>query len=178
MTTQDNLSLAERLLQPWARASALPAPDRLDISLDASTLKAAVSVLEGTHWGHLVAITGLDHPGAATPPSNEQQWQHLGEEEEDRPAHLSQPEGSVEVLYHFSRGAALLTLRLSVRYSRPVLPSICDLVPAATLYERELIEMYGVRVEGTPDPARLLLPDDWPDGIYPMRKSFTGLKEA
>ena len=178
MTTQDNLSLAERLLQPWVRSSVLLPPDRLDITLDAKTLKAAVSVLVGTRWGHLVAITGLDHPGAATPPSSEQQWQHLGEGEEDLPAHLNLPEGSVEVLYHFSREAALLTLRLSVRYSSPVLPSICDLVPAATLYEREMIEMYGVKITGTPDTERLLLPDDWPDGVYPMRKSFTGLKEA
>jgi Ni,Fe-hydrogenase III component G len=31
-------------------------------------------------------------------------------------------------------------------------------------------------VVGTPDPGKLLLPDDWPDGVYPLRKSFTGLE--
>ena len=39
----------------------------------------------------------------------------------------------------------------------------------------ELIEMFGFVIEDTPDPARLLLPDDWPDGVYPLRKAFEGL---
>jgi Ni,Fe-hydrogenase III component G len=48
-------------------------------------------------------------------------------------------------------------------------------VPTATLYERELQEMFGFVVAGTPDSGRLLLPDDWPDCVYPLRKSFKGL---
>jgi Ni,Fe-hydrogenase III component G len=62
-----------------------------------------------------------------------------------------------------------------VPYHDPRLPSICPLIPSATLYERELIEMFGFVIEDTPDPARLLLPDDWPDGVYPLRKAFEGL---
>ena len=34
----------------------------------------------------------------------------------------------------------------------------------------------GFVIEGTPVPDRLVLPDDWPDGVYPLRKSFTGLE--
>jgi NADH-quinone oxidoreductase subunit D len=30
--------------------------------------------------------------------------------------------------------------------------------------------MFGVDVVGTPNPDRLFLPDDWPDGVYPLRK--------
>jgi Ni,Fe-hydrogenase III component G len=44
----------------------------------------------------------------------------------------------------------------------------------ATLYERELIEMFGITIEGTPNTDKLLLPDDWPAGVYPLRKEFTG----
>jgi Ni,Fe-hydrogenase III component G len=32
--------------------------------------------------------------------------------------------------------------------------------------------MLGLTVTGTPDPSRLFLPDDWPDGVYPLRKDF------
>jgi ech hydrogenase subunit E len=32
------------------------------------------------------------------------------------------------------------------------------------------MEMFGVVVEGTPNTNRLFLPDDWPDGVYPLRK--------
>ena len=36
--------------------------------------------------------------------------------------------------------------------------------------------MFGVDLLGTPDSDHLLLPDEWPNGVYPLRKSFTGLK--
>ncbi len=176
MTTEENLSLAERILQPWGHVVTHPAPDRLDVTIENKSLKAAVNALVETRWGHLVAITGLDHPGAQFTAPSERQWQRLADEAETGTSTRAQAEGAVEILYCFSRGAALLNLRISVPYSFPVLQTICNLVPAATLYERELIEMYGVKIVGTPSTEHLLLPDDWPDGIYPLRKSFTGLK--
>ena len=63
-------------------------------------------------------------------------------------------------------------------YDAARVPSVCGLVPAATLYERELGEMFGVTVEGTPVTDHLLLPDSWPQGVYPLRKSFSGLPKA
>ena len=39
-------------------------------------------------------------------------------------------------------------------------------------FERELSEMFGVTVVGIPNPERLYLPDDWPEGVYPLRKDF------
>jgi len=32
--------------------------------------------------------------------------------------------------------------------------------------------MLGVAVIGAPDEGRLFLPDDWPDGVFPLRKEF------
>jgi Ni,Fe-hydrogenase III component G len=32
--------------------------------------------------------------------------------------------------------------------------------------------MFGNTVAGTPNTARLFLPDEWPDGVYPLRKDF------
>lgn len=175
MDTQTQLQTAEELLKPWALASMRPDECRSDVRITAESLKPAVQALLDARWGYLAAITGLDHPGSAAPKPEEKQWQRLAQ-----PAELGvlEPEGVIEALYHFCNAAAILTLRVSVPYSRPNLPSICDLIPSATLYERELIEMFGVSIEDTPDKERLLLPDDWPEGIYPLRKSFTGFGET
>ena len=80
----------------------------------------------------------------------------------------------MEVLYQFCEGPAVTTLRVTVPYSKAVIPTVCGIIPSATLYEREIIEMFGITIEGTPNTDKLLLPDDWPDKVYPMRKEFTG----
>jgi len=67
-------------------------------------------------------------------------------------------------------------VRVLLPYSQAAIPSICSVLPAASLYERELMEMFGIDVQGTPVTQKLLLPDDWPDGVYPLRKSFTGFQ--
>jgi NADH-quinone oxidoreductase subunit D len=38
------------------------------------------------------------------------------------------------------------------------------------LFERELIEMFGVTVTGLADTSHLFLPDGWPEGTYPLLK--------
>lgn len=49
-------------------------------------------------------------------------------------------------------------------------PSVTPRVPAAVWGEREVRDMYGLIPVGLPDERRLVLPDDWPDGLYPLRK--------
>jgi Ni,Fe-hydrogenase III component G len=86
--------------------------------------------------------------------------------------------GSIEILYHFCNGAAVLTLRTWVSYTNPTVASVTSVIPSASLYEVELSEMFGVRVRNNPAASgHLLLPEDWPKNVYPLRKSFTGLKE-
>jgi Ni,Fe-hydrogenase III component G len=154
MTRADDLLIeAENLLRPWAIEFSHPEPDRLDVAIRAENLKLVVGALVAAKWGYLAAITGLDV------------------------APVGESLGHVEGLYQFCEGAAVVTARVRVPYSAPELDSICDLIPSATLYEREFIEMLGVRLRGTPSTARLLLSDDWPVDVYPMRKSFTGLNE-
>ncbi|MFN7050442.1 NADH-quinone oxidoreductase subunit C, partial [Proteus mirabilis] len=36
--------------------------------------------------------------------------------------------------------------------------------------EREIRDMYGLIPVGLPDERRLVLPDDWPEDMYPLRK--------
>ncbi len=160
LNTETALQKAETLLQPIANEFTRPAANRLDATLTAEKLPAAVAALVDARWGYLSAVTGLDQPPAAPKPGE--------------PA----GEGRVEALYHFCEGDAVTTLRLAVPYSAATIPSICHLIPSATLYERELSEMLGVTVAGTPDSDHLLLPDEWPAGVYPLRKSFTGKIEV
>ncbi len=154
MEIVNHLSKAAEILQPWTLETNTPENNRLDVVLDPANLKDAVTKLVKAHWGYFSAMTGLD-----VPPTGE------GDEA---------VEGQVEVLYHFCHGADVVSLRTKVPYSNAVIDSICDVLPSATLYERELIEMFGVEFPGTISTDRLLLADDWPDGVYPLRKSFSG----
>jgi len=77
-----------------------------------------------------------------------------------------------EFIYHFASPVANINLRTECPRSEPRIASICAVIPGAVLYERELQEMFGVTVEGIPDPRRLNLPDDWPDGQFPLRKDW------
>ncbi|GAP11581.1 Ni,Fe-hydrogenase III component G [Bellilinea caldifistulae] len=153
-TLEEILQKAENLLQPYAQSSSRPETNRLDVYLARENLIPAIKVLVEARWGYLSTITGIDRPAAAV-------------EEGQSPE-----EGEIEVLYSFCSGAAIVNLRVRVPYADAVLPSICPLIPSATLGERELMEMFGVKVEGTPDTSRLILADSWPEGVYPLRKSF------
>lgn len=153
MNTQQLLENSQSLLSSLAERFETPEENRLDVYLnDPQRLVEAVSLIFNSGGWHLAAITGLDIPQTA------------------------ETEGETEILYHFCQYAAVVTLRVHVPYGDPEVPTVCGVIPSATLYERELIEMFGVIVNDTPSRDRLLLPDDWPDWVYPMRKSFTGLE--
>ena len=78
--------------------------------------------------------------------------------------------GQIVITYHIDCGGTLLSLKLSLDGEAPVLRTVTDIFPGAILYERELMDMLGVKVEGHPDPRRLFLADDWPANEYPLRK--------
>ncbi|MBN2472235.1 MAG: NADH-quinone oxidoreductase subunit C [Anaerolineae bacterium] len=141
----DLLQKGEALLQPWTTESSTPEPGRLDVWIEAANLPLAVQALQDGEWGYLSTLTGLD----------------------------SGPEaGYMEALYHFCEGAAVLTIRVKLGREAPAVPSVCGIIPSASFFERELMEMLGVIVQDTPNTDHLFLPDDWPDGVYPLRKDF------
>ena len=63
-----------------------------------------------------------------------------------------------------------ITVKTLVPGSDPTFPSVTPLVPACVWYEREAYDMFGLVAEGLPDKRRLVLSDDWPDGLHPLRK--------
>jgi Ni,Fe-hydrogenase III large subunit/Ni,Fe-hydrogenase III component G len=63
-----------------------------------------------------------------------------------------------------------LVVRALIPPHKPEFPSVTPKVPAAVWYEREIRDMYGLQPVGLPDERRLVLPDDWPENLYPLRK--------
>lgn len=54
----------------------------------------------------------------------------------------------------------------------PRFPSIAAKHPVANWFEREVADYFGPTPEGHPNPNRVALHDDWPEGIWPLRKDF------
>lgn len=51
-------------------------------------------------------------------------------------------------------------------------PSIALRIPSAVLYEREIKDMFGLLPDGNPDTRLLVLHEQWPAGVHPLRKDF------
>jgi len=148
MNTEEILTTAKELVKSWDWATEVtqPAADRLDVKVkELKELIPIIVALRVKRLGYLSAIVGLD-PGPET--------------------------GELEVLYQFCPGNAVITLRVRVPRKKGSVPSLCDIIPSAESYERELREMFGIEVTGLRTPDHLYLPDDWPKGVYPLRKDF------
>jgi NADH:ubiquinone oxidoreductase subunit C len=177
MPFEEILNNAETLLAPFAVGATRHEGFRLDVAVTRNNLCPAVKALVDARWGYLITITGLDLPWPKVPAKTAAAAAPQPAAEGTAPKADENPmEDKLEVLYHFTEGPVVTTLRVTVPYTDAHVPTICPLVPTATLYEREIQEMFGITVDGTPVPDRFVLPDDWPDGVYPLRKGFKGLK--
>lgn len=69
-------------------------------------------------------------------------------------------------------------LRTFLRLTAPVLPtepsypSIAAKYPVANWFEREIMDFFGLVPEGHPNPTRVALHDDWPEGAWALRTDF------
>jgi len=116
---------------------------RIFLTVKVEALKAAVNHLAAQGFKHITTISGID----------------LGD--------------SIGVVYHLDREGLQLSVKVVVPENNPVLSTITDIIPGAVLYEREVHDLLGVVFEGHPDLSRLVLPEKWPDGLYPLRKKHS-----
>ena len=146
MNIEQELAQAETLLTPWNKETIHPESNRLDVVIVSDDLRAAVTALHDAHWGYLSAITGMD---------------------------LGTDSAQLEALYHFCSGPAITSLRIRLPHNNASLPSIADIIPPASFFEREIREMLGFKFSESSISERLFLPDDWPEDVYPLRADFS-----
>jgi membrane-bound hydrogenase subunit beta len=100
-------------------------------------------LMDKTHFDTLCTITGLD-------------------------------EGTVlGLIYHLTRqDGIVINIKTSVPKDNPKIKTIMGYFPSAEYYEREVVDLLGIKVEGLPEGSRYPLPESWPDGQYPLRKDW------
>jgi len=117
---------------------------RIFINIPADKLEEVVEFLKNKiYFNMLCTITGLDDGDTLA-----------------MIYHLSKPEGIV------------INIKISVPKDKPKIKTIIEYFPSAEFYERELVDLFGVEVDGLPEGTRYPLPDGWPEGQYPLRKDW------
>jgi len=80
---------------------------------------------------------------------------------------------SFTVMYHLNRqGRIVLNLGINVSKNNPVIKTVTSFFAGADIYERELVDLLGIQVEGLAVGNRYPLPDNWPKNEYPLRKEW------
>lgn len=79
-----------------------------------------------------------------------------------------------EFLHHFHIGGTILTLKSVKPKEDNTLETIADLIPAANFIEREVADLFGVKLVNHPQPQYLILTKDWPEDKRPLRKPLEG----
>jgi len=80
----------------------------------------------------------------------------------------------MEILYHFTVEDIdlVISLRVTLPKTKLEIASLTSVFTAAHWIEREIHELLGINFVGHPKLKRLLLPEDWPEGVYPLRKDY------
>lgn len=80
----------------------------------------------------------------------------------------------IEILYHFTLEDINLVISLRVKLNRenPHIESLTPSIEALNWIEREMSELLGIEFKNHPDMRRLLLPDEWPQDVYPLRNDY------
>ena len=78
-----------------------------------------------------------------------------------------------ELLYHFAYDqlGCIVTVKAFIHDRvNPSIESITPFLPGAEWIEREVHDELGIVFRNHPNLRRLILADDWPEGVYPLRK--------
>jgi Ni,Fe-hydrogenase III large subunit/Ni,Fe-hydrogenase III component G len=82
-------------------------------------------------------------------------------------------EGAFHLYYVLALDSAhgFIVLRVPVSPETPEFTSLTNVIHAVNWQEREVQDMFGLKLLGHPNPRRCALHDDWPE-VYPLRKDF------
>lgn len=82
--------------------------------------------------------------------------------------------GHFFVYYSFSvkKAGCLVVIKASIPSDEAKINSVAAIIPAASLYEREISDMFGIHFENSPYDRELVFHQNWPEGNHPLRKDF------
>ena len=85
----------------------------------------------------------------------------------DTPTHL-------EILYHFTIEEIdlLISVRVKLDRNHPAVDTLTGVIKGTDWIEREMHELLGIDFRGRPRLERLLLPDQWPEGVHPLKQDY------
>ncbi len=138
-----NTEEVENILENYTDEVEMVQERRLVAMLDKGNYKDFLKELRDQDLRHLTAITGTD----------------VG--------------GEFEIIYHISiDDGTLFNAKVMLDKKDGKLETVTDIFPGVILYERELMDMFGIVIENHPDPRRLFLADDWPEDKHPLREGM------
>ncbi|MDO8737109.1 MAG: NADH-quinone oxidoreductase subunit C [Thermoleophilia bacterium] len=79
--------------------------------------------------------------------------------------------GRFRIMYVFGLPGEHLFLAPYIRVDRDF-PSLTPSFHEASIYERKIRSFFGLEPKGHPNPRPLILHENWPEGIFPLRKDF------
>ncbi|MFA4989635.1 MAG: NADH-quinone oxidoreductase subunit C, partial [Candidatus Omnitrophota bacterium] len=125
-------------------------PRRITIEVSWDNFEPVFAYLaKDLQFSHLCTITGLDEPE------------------------------KLSFIYHLAADSGVLVnLKVAVPKNSPVLKSVTSYFPGAEIYERELVDLFGAKIEGLSSGHRYPLTDDWPVDQFPLRKDWKADKNA
>jgi Ni,Fe-hydrogenase III component G len=116
----------------------IPRKHRIFVEVDEKCNKAAAEFMRKKFDAHLVTITALNK------------------------------RGGFEIIYHFDVDGILVNMKTSVSRSTPELDTITDVIPSANFYEREVMDLFGIKFKNHPDPRRLMLSEESDEDRHPL----------
>lgn len=114
--------------------------NRIWVDISLNSLNEFLKFIKEKGYYHLSTITGFD------------EGENLG------------------AIYHITDASTVINVRIRVPKTDPKIPSVLPIYPSATSYERELEDLFGIKVEGLPPGRNYPLPEGFPKGVHPLRK--------
>ncbi len=74
-------------------------------------------------------------------------------------------------IYALDAAHGFIILRVPVSPDQPEFTSLTNAIHAVNWQEREVQDLFGIKLVGHPNPRRCALHDDWPE-VHPLRKDF------